>query len=370
MSGPKMLRPPETPLSQGLRAAVPDWLSWAVPTGDDPAEFVNPMPTGPVGGLAGAIEALAPLLGTLVIKGLGQAGELSAPLGNLLRPVGQRAYGLAAPVLRRMEAALKAGEGRPAEWTRGERIVEAIGPQGGHTAEEMARKYNRGWGATSPNTDFVRNTEESLDALSLYLQDQPLSLENLRARGVTQAPSKQPNLQRAYVTDEPLQAWGGPRGGPGKAEAMAGFMTGEDRIPIDVHTLDVLGADQDTFSAMLSGLRALMTEHEGLPARGGLTNSDIYNRSEDAVRRGLQDITGTAYRPRMDFAQMWEGVRGLKGLKYDGGMIDWLARHGLLDPGAMGSPARIDEVLGGLRDERKARALAEATRRALRQEAR
>ena len=108
-----------------------------------------------------------------------------------------------------------------------------------------------------------------------------------------------------------------------------------------------------------------MADAEGLPPRGGLTNPEIYTRTEDAIRSGLQTVLGDAYQPRASFAQFWEGVRGIKGMKPEGGVIDWLSRHGLLDPGAMGDPAHIESVLGALRARRQGAitALANATAR-------
>src|SRR5207249_8148436 len=128
--------------------------------------------------------------------------------------------------------------------------------------------------------------------------------QRLTPTPITMAPAKVPNINRA-IRGQPLSG--------DKVEAMAGFMVGDPRIPIDVHALYGLGTEAEKFKPDVPALRALMTKAEQLPARGGLTDTDIYLRYERAIRDTLHvfdpqgDINGV-------FAQTGEGIRAGKGL--------------------------------------------------------
>jgi hypothetical protein len=202
----------------------------------------------------------------------------------------------------------------------------------------------------------VKNTEEALQALAMFLRGEgPFTNEAARAARITQAGSKVPNLNRAYA-GQPLQSWVGPKGVslPGKVDAMSQFMAGQDRIPLDVHALEGVGS-AGKFDEEISALRALMNSAEGRnAARGGngVNEADIYRRTEGAFQSALQRITGKDYQPRGTFAQYWEGVRGQKDLKYEGGVMDVMRSLGALEPGVMSDPKKLQQLMDSLYEVR------------------
>ena len=267
-------------------------------------------------------------------------GEALGSLAKTLRPTETKAvYELVEPTVERVSDIYKIGRALPttSNWA-GSAADELIAAFGGD--REAALRWARIWGATSPNTSVPRNTQESVSALIYALEHpgQPMTVEmaqNLSQGKITMAPSKVPNLNRA-LTGEPLSG--------DKVEAMAGFMTGEPRIPLDVHALYAVGSARDKLQPELPALRALFTGAEGLPLRGGLTETDLYLRYEDALRRALQDLV-PGRSVNQVFAELWEGARAHKGLKIQGGPIDILRKKGLLEAGAMLDPERLRAAL-------------------------
>jgi hypothetical protein len=260
-------------------------------------------------------------------------GRFERPMPELLKRTGPLQYRFKAPALRRFERLLEIGAERPAEWANIVPLLEALGGN-----RDLLLKYNRGWGAASPGTDFVQTTREANRALARYLERQPFTREWAQDNRFTNAPSKLPNLIRAYYEGSPLSG--------DKAEAMAGFMAGEPRIPIDRHALDAPGvlmpggATEMKLDPVIGQVRRALYEQEGLK-RGSLSNTDLYKILEDAYANGLLEIApGMELRPA--FAQLWEGVRGVKGLPHEGGVQEVLGRMGLFDsPGMMLNPSDL-----------------------------
>lgn len=288
--------------------------------------FVEPLAlAGPVMGAA-APFVLPRRAGTLAkaLKRTGTVGE----------------YALRTPTLERIRQLYEHGIHLPyaSNWSsaNAERLLEAF-----DNDPAAALRWGRMWAATSPNTSVPVNTRESVSALahSLLNPGQLLSLEEARAlpgAKITMAGSKVPNINRA------LQ---GLALGGDKVEAMGGYMSGQDRLPLDVHALFGLGTTGDKLDAELPALRALMTGAEGLPYRRGLTNTDLYLRTEDALGRALREID-----PKRGivpaFGDLWEGIRDYKGLRPQGAPIDILGQRGLLERGAMTDPERMLDALG------------------------
>jgi hypothetical protein len=163
--------------------------------------------------------------------------------------------------------------------------------------------------------------------------------QNFPDAKITMAPSKVPNLN-ASLEGQILSP-------NTKAEAMAGYMSGEPRIPIDVHALYALGANTDKLDTQYPALRALMKEAEGIPRAGkgsALTDSDIYYRYEDALKRALEQIA-PGRNVNAVFGELWEGARHHKGRKLQGGPIDILRKMGLLEAGAMLNTQALREAL-------------------------
>ncbi len=206
-----------------------------------------------------------------------------------------------------------------------------------------AQRWLRLWGATSPNTGVPKNTQESVGTQLFNLEnpgqllDVPMA-QNLDPIKVTIAPAKVPNINRAFQ-DQPLSG--------DKVEAMAGFMIGQPRLPLDVHALHALGIEQPgaKIQPELPALRAMMADSEGVPVRGGLTDTDIYTRVEGALRDALEQEIAPGVTVNPSFATMWEGTRAAKGLKPQGGPIDILRAKGLLEAGAMLDPKRLYQTL-------------------------
>jgi hypothetical protein len=279
------------------------------------------------------------------MKGAALGGEALGSLAATLKGGAGGEYALRAPTAERLRDIYRIGTNLPttSNWA-GSANEELLRAFGGDQAKAL--QWARLWGATSPNTSVPRNTKESVSALIHALESgAPLTVEDAQAGGrlanhITMAPSKVPNINRA-LAGEPL--------GGDKVEAMAGFMAGQPRIPIDVHALYALGSDTNKLNPEIKALRALMADTEGLPLRStktakGLTNTDIYLRYENALRNTLQEFAPTRDVNQV-FAELWEGARAHKGLKPQGGPIDILRNKGLLELGAMLDPERLRAVL-------------------------
>lgn len=239
-------------------------------------------------------------------KGTPLAGQAFANLADTLQlgeTVGE--YGLKPEVIQRLRSLYELGTGAPrtSNWAGApsEELIQAFGGD-----RDAAIMWARFWGATSPNTSVPRNTEESVRAWLRTLEYPEASFTVPRAQqmGITMAPSKVPNLNRA-LWNEPLS--------PGtKVEAMAGYMAGEERIPIDVHALYALTGQKTLLDPQYKYLRALMAQAENLPTKitkgVGLTQVDLYKRYEEALKKALREIDPE--RPvTAVFADLWEGAR-------------------------------------------------------------
>jgi hypothetical protein len=294
---------------------------------------------GPMPAFMGTTADVEP--GVAVVKGSRLGGRVLGSLAKTIKP-GETAgvYTLRDPVIERLQDLYRLGTSLPSvsNWagSTSEELVKAFGGD-----REAALRWARMWGATSPNTSVPVNTRESISALIHALENPGVPFteelaQNLPDAKITMAGSKFGNLNAALegrVLSPDM-----------KAEAMAGYMAGEPRLPIDVHALYALGSKATKFDPEISALRALMTKAEGLPARGGLTNPQIYRRYEDALRGTLQEFEPTRSVNQV-FGELWEGARAHKGLKPQGGPIDILRQKGLLELGAMLDPDRLRAAL-------------------------
>lgn len=268
--------------------------------------------------------------------------ELAKPVGSLAKGVKATrvpgVYQLRDQVVDRLAQLYRHGLQLPltANW---DAMTDELAAAVGRDAR-AARQWSRLWGATSPNTSVPVNTAESV-AAHLWALEHPNAAmsvdaaQQLQPVKITMAPSKVPNINRA-LADAPLSG--------DKVEAMSGFMVGDARIPVDVHTLWAAGATGDKLQPEIPALRALMTRAEGLPARGALTDTDIYLRYEQALQDALAQIE-PARKVGGTFATMWEGTRNAKGLRHQGGPLDILKRKGLLEAGAMLDRDRLRQAL-------------------------
>ncbi len=281
---------------------------------------------GPVPGMLGTTEEVG--------------GKALGTLAKTLQKTGTKGeYVLKPEVIERLKSFLKIGQdaSKGSNWA-GAESKELIAAFGGDKAKAL--QWARMWGATSPNTSVPVNTREAVSALAHVLENPGVTLTAEQARllpdaKITMAGSKVPNLNRA-IAGQPLSG--------DKVEAMSAFMAGEPRIPIDVHALYGLGTKGDKLSPELSALRTYMTKAEKLPARGGLTDTDLYMRYEKALKSALESIAPDKS-VNETFATLWEGVRTQKGLKPQGGPIDILRKKGLLEFGAMLEPERLRSAL-------------------------
>jgi hypothetical protein len=205
---------------------------------------------------------------------------------------------------------------------------------------EAAKLWGQFFGATSPGTSVPVNIRESLAALRFALThpDEELTVSQVKRFNppITMAPSKVPNLNR-IIRGEKMST--------PKPDRLGRLQTGEQRVvPWDVHALEGIGSERETFQQEISDLRTMMTKAEGLPRRGGITNEQIYERAEQALLTTLDELQpGLATDPA--FAVFWEGVRAHKGLTYQGGPIDVLRKKGLLKDAGMLDPGRLKKVL-------------------------
>lgn len=311
------------------------------PTTLDPLEGTRPEPARATATMLGpefqVLENRAP--GAPAIVRLDS--KLVKGLGSLARGIQKTdmpgVYALHPQIKDRVAQLIEIGQRVSKSDWRGvnEELLEAFGGD-----ERQALRWAQLWGATSPNTDVGNNTMESVAMTAFNLQ-KPGKLisvrqaQTLTPRKITMAPSKVPNIKRA-LQDQPL-------GNP-KVDRMGRFMMGEDgALPIDVHTLHGLGSKTNKFDEEIPALRAKMTRAERLPERGGLTEHDIYDRVEHALRTTLEELGGSPVNPK--FASFWEGVRHVKGLKQQGGPVDILRKKGLLKEAAMLDPKQLRDAL-------------------------
>lgn len=359
MAGPTIRT--EMPQVRQMKDAAAQWIRQNLTRGDtvvtDPA---RPMPTR-------MQDAILRTAATLANKGLGALGATEAEptpndafneflsalaaistgprraLGSLaagLIPVRGEVgrYALRQPVLDRLQYFYEMGLKQPqqANWEGAtQELLKAFGDD-----KALSKRWSRLWGATSPSTDAVTNTRESVAAHLPLLTEPNLQFtkqmaQRLRPIKITMAPSKVPNINRA-ILGEPLSG--------DKVEAMAGYMVGEPRIPIDVHGLYGLGSNYTVLSKELPALRALFTQAENLPRRGALSKTDIYRRAEQAVADSLQRITPETPQNQA-WGTLWEGIRAGKKLGPQGGPVDMLRGVNLLEPDAMLSEEAIREAL-------------------------
>jgi len=313
-------------------------------------DLLNNTPLGWLGDSSDPLQntnAAGPIAGVLTPSRVAIATptEIPAALGSLANTIKRGSgaagpYALKAPVLERLRHFYKVGADMPSSANWESKPAELVDAFGGD--QDAAHLWSRLWGATSPNTSVPVNTKESVSALLHYLETgEPMSMAAAQAKDdvgrqvITMAGSKVPNIRNA-VAGQPLSG--------DKVEAMAGFMVGEPRTPIDVHTLYGLGSKGDKLGPELGPLRQKMTTLERLPLRGSLTDTDIYKRYEKALRNTLAEIEpGREVNPI--FATTWEGVRTYKGLKPQGGPVDILRAKGLLKPGAMMDPGQLRQAL-------------------------
>ena len=275
------------------------------------------------------------------------------PVGDLaktLRYLGDGRYALRPGILRRLAEVYGVGQNleRKATWG-GSTHPEMLDAFGGDP--ELGRRWARFFGSTSAGTSVPKNTQESIatQAFALEHPGQPFVPDSIytSASGVqvpslslydtviTNAGSKLNSLNANLAGLDPT--------GP-KTEAMGQFMYGLRRSPIDRHVLWALGSADDTLAAQNKNLKAFMLEQEGLRPHQ-MNERGIYQRYENALAHGLQGLDlGRPYNPL--FGDFWEGVRAMKGEKYQGGPIDILRAKDLLGPGYLTDPDRLKFVLG------------------------
>ena len=263
----------------------------------------------------------------------GQVTIDAEPFINLLKIVkGEPEFTV--NVMRKMEAAIKAGEGSAKNWTPLNKHVEAFGGDelGPHT-------YSRMWGSTSPNTSVGRNNYESIQAFKAMLEgDVPFTKASARQKDITMVGAKVPNLNRAVV-NEPLQSG---RGSVGKTEAMSRLISGakdthaNPAIPIDVHALSGLGAGEEGIGQILPQLRKFLDEKQGKQPR---SITDLYNTAADIYRKGMDKFGKDV------FPTMWEGIKVIKGQGQSQGLTNWLKEKGLLEPGQMVNTKALEAVI-------------------------
>lgn len=347
----------------------PDWLK-RVLTADDPTaepiaaknttepdtwwggfkkglynEFVRPLTSaqGVAGLITGGEEPaqlskvemgnLASRYPNLVQKLLEQKGEMSLrPFHELLKMVkGEPEF--TSPVLKRIEAAIKAGEGQGG-WDPLTKFGEAFGDD-----KDAMKVFARLWGANSPNTPVARTNYETLVAQKAALEGTtPMSVHQARGLDITMPASKVPNINRA-VAGLPLQS---SRGEVGKTENMAQLLLGDKKaIPVDVQALSGVGAEEPDVSRIYPGLRAYLEEKgmKGSGKAGKFTYQDLYDITKSIYNKGLAKFGEDM------FPTMWEGVKVLKGQGKSPGATEWFKKWGLLEPDQMKNPEALEHVI-------------------------
>ena len=264
-----------------------------------------------------------------------EKGEVSLkPLADLVKLVKGQAQ-FRAPAMKAIESALRAGEGTEANWEPLSKYSAAFGDD-----PEDVLRFSRMWGATSPNTPVARNNYEAIRARLMSLAgDVPFTRQNTLANDITMVNSKYPNLNRAQL-GIPLSSI---RGLPGKTEAMSRLVAGvpdtpdNPALPLDVQALSGVGAAEDNITSAMPKMRLLMSQAYKRPARS-FSPEEVYKFSAGIYRDALQKLGG-------DFPTFWEGVKKLKGQGQSSGIVPWLKRWGLLDPGEMNNPEALSNAV-------------------------
>jgi hypothetical protein len=255
----------------------------------------------------------------------------SGPLGRgVVNTADPGIYAAAEDLARRIEDFHRIGVSLPKQVTWGPSThPELVHGFGGE--RELADLFGQIFAATSANTSVAKNTAEAVSVLNyLYGNPQhsvftPEILQNLPFQKVTQAPSKTPNVNKAF--------WGIDLGGP-KVGPFGAFMSGAGHAAPDVHALYGWGTKSKAITEELPNLRTRFTKAEGLPRSGGLTDDELVDRFLTATNDVLDSLEPG--RPTAGiFGDFWEGVRAHKGQGYQGSYIDILRNKGLLEFGKM-----------------------------------
>lgn len=277
----------------------------------------------------------------LGLVSMGVAPKVLKPLTSLIK-AGKGGFDLKVGALRRMEEALKRGFDSKADWSPLSHNLSAFNDD-----PQAARRFARLFGATSPNTSVGQNTREALalQAAMLRGQNEPFTTASVGALGVTNTPSKVPNINRA-IADQPLSS---SQGEPGKVEAFAGLLEGRKHspqspiIPLDIHALSGVGASEEDISQAIPQLRKFLTEQTGTKPRG---YAPVYNAAADIYARGLNEVA-PGMEPNLSFPPFWEGVRLLKGYDESPGLRQFTG--GLLEtPGGMMDQQKVQAARDGI----------------------
>lgn len=253
-------------------------------------------------------------------------GAAALPFSQLIKVV-KGAPQFRTRALRALEEALRAGEGKAVGWD-----PLTLDSFGGNAAQRQ--KFARFWGAVSPNTDTAMSNLEALRAHEADLRGQlPEVFSSLTMRG-----SKIPNLERA-AQGIPLSSKGGQ---PGKVEAMARLLQGEDAIPIDVHALRGVGAAEEHYTQAAPAVRAAM-------GGGRPGYSKTYDTAAEMYQKALADVA-PGVPTNVSFPQFWEGARALHGQSYltdkpAEGISALIQRLGLGESGKMLDQKALEEAL-------------------------
>jgi hypothetical protein len=294
---PLIARPPVSPGGFQLPNEPPDrpigrdWFSDAFDAIAGATGLQNPLDpqasrATQIGGLvSGGLATAAPMLG--MARAASGAPRVSlgdlptfASLAETLEPSSTAGvYRLKPGAIARLERfhALGADIPRSANWSGvTKELTDAFGGD-----KAAAEQWSRLWGATSPNTSVPRNTGESVSAQLYGLEhpNQALTLDEARALSpnITMAGSKVPNINRAFA-GEPLSG--------DKVEAMAQFMVGRPRIPIDVHAMYGVAGTAKKLDEELPALRSLMTRGACRTRRSTrATNGHLRSRCRRSRRR-------------------------------------------------------------------------------------
>jgi hypothetical protein len=205
--------------------------------------------------------------------------------------------------------------------------------------KQAAELFGRFFAAASPRTSVSKNALENLNVWRDFLRTpgRPFTDERLRALGLGNVRAKTDNIIRAILGDAPSGE---------KVDLFTDFMAGRTALPVpDVHGLYGIGSQHGSIDSVIPELRQLVEQYEGIPARrGGLTKKDYVRRLIDAYGRDLQ-AWGPGQGMGPLFGTKWEGVRGQKGLPFQGGMIDIYGKYGLDQPGAMFNDRLLSDAI-------------------------
>lgn len=229
---------------------------------------------------------------------------------------------------------------RRAEW------ASMLDPEILHAFEndpELAQTFGSVWAGLSNRTDVGENTANAV-ATWLYRlrhpEQFPLDPQTLRGLGVKMAPSKTPNVNRAFL-GEPLE---GPKVGP-MEDYMRGVASPVDVMTPDVHALYGTGVTRPgpAVAEELPHIRALVSQAEGLK-RGALTKDELVGVWQQSLYDVLHQLDPTRPADAV-FGDFWEGARAHKGLAFRGSVKDILRSKGLLDYGAMFDQQKLTAAL-------------------------